>query len=110
MPLLEHPDLRRSLACVTTTGMLEYMQGGTANYSESDVDACRAILVSHAKALEQAKDRAAATELVKSTVIQLNRLNQRTGQDLIETDQREGICAFIIKSGAIMASTPRART
>jgi hypothetical protein len=101
MPLLEHPDLRHSLARVTS-GMLSYMDGGTASYSEDDIDRCRAILVSHAEALEQAKDRTAALEVVRSTVTQLNTLNQDAGQDLIETDQREEICGFIIKAGAIM--------
>ena len=101
MPLIEHPDLRRSLARVTS-GMLSFMDSGTVSYSEDDIDRCRAILVSHAEALEQAKDRTAALELVKATVKQLNTLNENAGQDLIETDQREEICGFIIKAGAIM--------
>jgi len=101
MPLLEHPDLRHSLARLTG-GTLSYMDGGTASYSEDDINTCRAILVSHAQALEQTKDRAAALELVKATVTRLNTLNQDAGQDLIETDQREEICGFIIKAGAIM--------
>ena len=99
MPLLEHPDLRHSLARLTS-GMLGFMDGGTASYSEDDIDRCRAILVSHAEALEHAKDRTAALELVKSTVTQLNTLNQDAGQDLIETDQREEICGFINIDGA----------
>jgi hypothetical protein len=101
MPLLEHSDLRDSLVRITS-GMLSYMDGGTASYSAADIDRCRAILISHAEALEQAKDRTAALEVVKSTVTQLNILNQNAGQDLIETDQREEICGFIIKAGAIM--------
>jgi len=101
MSLLEHPDLQQSLARLTV-GMLGYMDGGTASYSEDDIDRCRAILVSHAQALEQTKDQAAALELVKATVTQLNILNEDAGQDLIETDQREEICGFIIKAGAIM--------
>jgi hypothetical protein len=101
MPLIEHPDLRRSLARITS-GMLSFMDSGTVSYSEDDIDRCRAILVSHAEALEQAKDRTAALDVVKSTVTQLNILNQDAGQDLIETDQREEICGFIIKAGAIM--------
>jgi hypothetical protein len=101
MPLLEHPDLRHSLARLTG-GMFSYMDGGTVSYSEDDIDRCRAILVSHAEALEKSKDRAAALEVVKSTVVQLNKLNQDAGQDLIETDQREEICGFIIKAGVIM--------
>ena len=82
--------------------MLRYMDHGTASYSEEDIDSCRTILVSHAQALEQTKDRAAALELVKTTVTQLNTLNENAGQDLIETGQREEICGFIIKAGAIM--------
>src|SRR5580765_2044969 len=101
MPLLDHADLRHSLARLAI-GMLSYMDGGTASYSEDDIDRCRAILVSHAQALEQAKDRAAALELVKATVTQLNALNQDASQELIETAQREEICGFIIKAGAIM--------
>lgn len=101
MPLLEHSDLQHSLARLTS-GMRSYMDGGTASYSENDIDRCRAILISHAQTLEQAKDRAAALELVKATVTRLNRLNQDAGQDLIETDQREEICRFIIQAGAIM--------
>ena len=101
MQLIEHPELQNSLARLAK-GMLSYMDHGTANYSEDDIDRCRTILVSHTKALEQAKDRITALEAVKATVIQLNKLNQDAGEDLIETGQREEICAFIIKAGAIM--------
>ena len=65
--------------------MLGFMDGGTASYSEDDIDRCRAILVSHAEALEHAKDRTAALELVKSTVTQLNTLNH--GWTQMHTDQ-----------------------
>jgi len=101
MALLENPDLQHGLARITS-GMLSYMDSGAASYSEDDIDKCRDILTSHAEALELVTDRASALELVKSTVIRLNRLNEDAGQDLIETDQREEICCFIIKAGAIM--------
>jgi hypothetical protein len=101
MSLLDNPDLRRGLARLTS-GMLTYMDGGKANYSEDDIDRCRDILTSYVNELEKAKERATALELVKSTVLRLNTLNQDAGQDLIETDQREEICAFIIKAGALM--------
>jgi hypothetical protein len=101
MPLLEQPELRQALALLTG-GMLSYMESGEASYSDEDIDKCRDILTAHAKALEQVKDRAAALDLVKSTVFQLNKLNQDAGEDLIETDQREEMCGFIIKAGAIM--------
>lgn len=101
MKLPEHPFLRDSLARLTS-GMLGYMDSGSASYSKDDVDKCREILTSHAESLEQTKDRAHALELVKSTVIRLNRLNEDAAGGLIETDQREEICEFIVKAGAIM--------
>jgi hypothetical protein len=93
MALLENPELRHALAHLTS-GMLSYMDTGEPSYSEEDIDKCRDILMSHAEALEHVKDRAGALDLVKSTVIRLNRLTQDAGQDLIETDQREDICGF----------------
>lgn len=101
MALTEHSELRKRLASLTS-GMLSYLDGGTESYTEEEVDRCRDILLAHAEALEQAKDRAEAMELVKSTVTQLNWLNEGAGGELIETDQREEICGFIIKAGAIM--------
>src|SRR5438128_2434271 len=80
--------------------MISYMDSGAASYSEDDIDKCRDILTCHAQALEQVKDRTSALELVKSTVIRLNKLNEAAGQELIEVDQREEICGFIIKAGA----------
>jgi hypothetical protein len=99
MPLLENPELRNLLARLTV-GMLGFMEGGNASYSEEDVDACREILISHAEKLDRIKDRAEAEDLVRATVLKLNTLNEGTG-DLIETGQREEICEFIIKAGAI---------
>ncbi len=78
------------------------MDSGAASYSEDDIDKCRDILTSHDQALEHVKDRTSALELVKSTVIRLNKLNEAAGQELIEVDQREEICGFIIKAGAIL--------
>jgi len=101
MRLLENPELRRALARLIS-GMLSYMDSGETSYSEEDVENCREILAAHSTALEHVKDRAAALDLVKSTVIRLNKLNEKSGYELIETDQREGICEFIIKAGAVM--------
>src|SRR5688572_31870929 len=99
MRLLDQADLKHLLSHLTE-GMVDYMEEGTANYSKEDVARCREILAAHATALEELRDRGAAMDLVKSTVIQLNKLNEEAGEDLIETDQREQICEFIIKAGA----------
>jgi hypothetical protein len=100
MKLLEQPNLCDLLARLTE-GMLDYMQAGHASYSEKDVEKCREILISHVEQLDTLNDRGQAQELVKATILTLNKLNQSAGEDLIETDQREDICAFIIKAGAI---------
>lgn len=101
MALLDNPELRRALARVVS-GMLNYMDSGETSYSDEDVENCREILVAHATALEQLENRVAALDLVKSTVKRLNKLNEEAGQELIETDQREEICGFLIKAGALM--------
>ncbi len=100
MALLENPELRKLLAQLTV-GMLEYMTSGNASYTEDDVDRCRNILVSYTEQLERAKNREESQALVKATVLKLNNLNESTGAELIETDQREAICGFITKAGAI---------
>ena len=38
----------------------------------------------------------------KATVLKLNDLNERAGEDLIETDQREDICEYITKADALL--------
>jgi len=81
--------------------MLSYMDCGSQHYEEEDIDRCRDILLAHADQLDQAGSRDDALAVVKSTVISLNELNESAGQDLIETDQREEICEFIIRAGAI---------
>jgi hypothetical protein len=100
MRLLEHPELQNSLARLTC-GMLDYMESADANYSAEDVEACRSILIAHAEALEPTQDRSAAMDLVRITVERLNKLNEEAGEDLIESDQREEICEFMIKAGTI---------
>jgi hypothetical protein len=100
MTLLENQELRDSLARLTD-GMIGYMQEANPNYSKNDIDKCSGILTSHIQALERIKSREEAIALVEATVLKLNKLNQDTHGDLIETDQREEICALIIKAGAI---------
>ena len=39
---------------------------------------------------------------MKATVLKLNKLNEKAGYELIETDQREDICKYIIRAGALL--------
>lgn len=93
------PELQRTLARLTI-GMIEYMNDGDSGYTEDDVDRCRSILVTHAETIEKAADQTSALAAVEATVLSLNLLNEQAGGSLIETDQREDICEFIITAGA----------
>jgi hypothetical protein len=75
------------------------MKSGEAKYDESHVAECEVILNNHATAMRNAGDGHAALEVVRTTVTRLNDLNERCNSTLIETDQREDICAFIIRVG-----------
>lgn len=80
-------------------GMREYMADGDVAYDESHVRECDGILADHAQTLKTAKDATHAKQIVRETVLKLNALNDRCEGELIETDQREDICAYIIRAG-----------
>ncbi|MBZ0235202.1 MAG: hypothetical protein K8M05_22935 [Deltaproteobacteria bacterium] len=79
--------------------MRDYMESDEAAYDEADVEECARILSEHATATRSVTDRKDALELVRGTVLRLNKLDERCDGTLIETDQRETICTFIIRTG-----------
>src|ERR1051325_8407671 len=83
-------------------GMLDYRADGGAGYSKADVEKCRHLLEEHLDALSSTQDRDAAKECVKATVLKLNKLSEKAGYELIETDQREDICKYLIRAGALL--------
>ena len=83
-------------------GMMEFMDVADVNYEKVDVEECGRILDEHVDTISKAEDRDSAMECVKATVLKLNELNEKTGHELIETDQREDICAHIIRAGALL--------
>ena len=97
MNLIENPQLLEIKASVIE-GMVDFMDEDTA-YSQSDIDECGQILTSHLTALSSCEDQSNSLEVVKETVIRLNALNDKADCELIETDQREQICEFIIQAG-----------
>ncbi len=82
-------------------GMLDYRADGGASYTKAHVEKCRRLLEEHLDAISNAPSRDAAKECVKATVLKLNELNEKAGYELIETDQREDICKYIIRAGAL---------
>ena len=82
-------------------GMHEYMKDGDVAYDESHISSCDGILSRYLDAMGRASDRDSALDLVKQAVLALNELNDQCGGELIETDQREDICAILIRGGAL---------
>jgi len=85
--------------------MRDYMESEAAVYGEVDIEECATIINEHATATRTVTNRTEALELVRGTVLRLNKLNklnklnERCDGTLIETDQREMICTFIIRTG-----------
>lgn len=82
-------------------GMRAYMQDGEVAYDESHIAVCEAILTKYLEAIGSATDRTSSLSLVKDAVLAFNELNEQSGCELIETGQREDICAILIRAGAL---------
>lgn len=98
-------DLKNSLEESVLRSMREYlipedddeMEGFVPGYSTKDVNTCGEILLKYTDALSRAGgDQGKIIEQVKQTVLALNALNEKCEHELIETDQREDICHFMI--------------
>jgi hypothetical protein len=81
-------------------GMRAFLTDGSATYDEADILECSRALGEHCAAMQQVETTEQARALTRTTVLRLNELNERCGGGLIETDQREQICALISRTGA----------
>ena len=95
-------EILKSIKLRLADGMISFMADGDVGYTKRDVEVCIQILDDFTDSISICGDRNAAMESVKATVLKLNDLNERAGEDLIETDQREDICEYIIKAGALL--------
>ena len=100
MKLEDDHELER-LRAATVDGMRSFMNDANVGYTEDHIQTCDRLLKELLTGLSQAKDASTALESVRKTVQSLNSLNATCEHDLIETDQREDICAFIIRAGAL---------
>ena len=71
-------------------------------FTEKDIAKCESLILKYFAALEEIKVHSdkEIMENVKSLVLSLNKLNEKTNYCLIETEEREAICE-IIQSSAI---------
>ncbi|MBK6688353.1 MAG: hypothetical protein IPG45_28015 [Deltaproteobacteria bacterium] len=78
-------------------GTREYLEEEEAvPYEDEDVTSLSLILQDHVSALASATSEEDALAKLRNTVLRLNELNEKCNGELIETDQREDICAFLI--------------
>ena len=94
-------------------GMVSYMKYGAAEsetdpdydptfdagYEQADIDRCARIideLLASLEGVPRVKKDESILKAVKAAVVKLNTLNDRCDGILIETDQREQLCALII--------------
>ena len=79
-------------------GMIGYMSASDAGYTEVDVEKCESILeefTANLQKLRQDADEPEILRCVRDIVLKLNKLNDKTGGCLIETDQREDLWSYI---------------
>ncbi len=101
MPIRDNAELK-SLMNSIVTEMLDFMTDEDVSYTKVDVEECQNLLESYSDNASQAKDKEVFLDCVKTAVLQLNTLNKAVGYDLIETDQREDICEYIIRVSALL--------
>ncbi len=66
-------------------------------YSERDIKACATLLERFVDELEDNEgDEEAIKKAVKTLSLKLNKLNDRTEHTLIDSDQSDGICEFVL--------------
>lgn len=81
--------------------MYEYIEDfeDDAPYTKDDVKECGLILGNFLVDLECAKhDKGKILDSVKIAIEKLNKLNEQLNGELIETEQREDLCDFIMKA------------
>jgi hypothetical protein len=97
MSIVDHRELRIPLARLTV-GMLALLDEEDSPYTEREVNRCREILSDYACSMDEVVDRLSAMEILKSTIIRLNHLNEGCGGALIGTSERDEICGYLSKT------------
>ena len=87
-------------------GMIDYISDDTV-YTEQDVDICMNILYEYLDGIATSKTKEDGMTFVKHAVLQLNELNGKCEDELIETDQREDICEIITIAGNLLGYNDR---
>lgn len=79
--------------------MISYMENAEPEYAKEDVNKCVEILHHYIENMVNASSKKDGMEIVESTILELNSLNEKCGGQLIETNEREQIAEIIITTG-----------
>lgn len=94
----EHTEIREPLASLKSQ-MIDYIEFGQPDYSEKDVEKCIQLLNTFLSDMANSESKETGMKIAKDLILKLNDLNEACNGTLIETDQREQICAIIISAG-----------
>lgn len=76
--------------------MEDYMKDASPSYSKRDIEECVSLLLDYTRGIYKSKSKMEGLEIVKSTILKLNALNDKCNGSLIETNEREQIAEIII--------------
>ncbi|UIR57827.1 hypothetical protein LZQ00_08395 [Sphingobacterium sp. SRCM116780] len=79
--------------------MEDYMRDADPSYNQNDIDECMSLLTNYVTRIFSTDSKDEAMEIVKSTVLKLNDLNEKCDFSLIETNEREQIAEIMILAG-----------
>lgn len=99
-------DFEKRLAEEVVAPMQSYLticreDGGEVDFSEKHIAKCAALMRDYAEILTKlTKPQGAARDkeimaAVKTLILALNKLNEKTNYTMLETDERENICALV---------------
>lgn len=98
MNLKENVEIKKTSESLKE-GMIEYIEPGETEYTESDVENCMTLINNFLDEISKSESKKEGMQSVKKIVLGLNDLNEKCGHELIETDQREQIAGIIILAG-----------
>lgn len=76
--------------------MEDFMKETSPSYSQKHIDECVFILTDYTLNIYKSQSKEEGMEIVKSTILELNTLNDKSDGSLIETNEREQIAEIII--------------
>jgi hypothetical protein len=79
--------------------MTDYLASAHPIYTEREIASCVNILSQFKVEMTNSGSKEAGMQIVKTAVLKLNELNEKSGGDLIETGEREAIASIIITAG-----------